>query len=144
MCGRFTQSAPSLEIQKRFGLVLPPKLPHRRYNLAPTDNILIVVPGPNGRTSAQALWGLIPQNAKAANAGAGLINAGVYLMEREVAETIPEGRTISLEMEVLPALVGHGLHAVVGSGPFVDMGTPEGLSAAERLLRAKDTPEPVG
>lgn len=63
----------------------------------------------------------------------GLINAGIYLLEREMAETIPEGRAVSMETEFLPGLIGHGLHAVVGEGPFLDIGTPEAYATISLL-----------
>lgn len=62
--------------------------------------------------------------------GAGLINAGVYLCEREVLATIPTGQMASLESDVFPALIGHGLYAMVGKGPFLDIGTPESYRSA--------------
>lgn len=64
----------------------------------------------------------------------GFINAGIYLMERQVVETIPEGRPVSMETEVFPLLIGHGLYTVVGEGPFLDIGTPEGYVAAEQFF----------
>ena len=65
---------------------------------------------------------------------AGLINAGIYLFEREAAEIIPEGRAVSLETEFFPRLIGHGLYAVVGEGPFLDIGTPEAYNRAQQLF----------
>jgi len=65
---------------------------------------------------------------------AGLINAGIYLLEREVAETIPKGRAVSLETELFPRLIGHGLYAVVGKGPFIDIGTPEAYAKVQRFF----------
>ena len=65
---------------------------------------------------------------------AGLINAGVYLLERQVAETIPDKRAVSLETEFLPELIGHGLFAVVGEGPFLDIGTPETYAIADEFF----------
>jgi mannose-1-phosphate guanylyltransferase len=60
--------------------------------------------------------------------GPGLINGGLYLIERAVVETIPEGRAVSLEREVLPALVDRdgrpGLLGVVCDARFVDIGLP--------------------
>ena len=64
----------------------------------------------------------------------GLINAGVYLLEREVVESIPEGKTYSLETDFFPSLIGHGLYAVLGEGPFLDIGIPETYSLAEEFL----------
>src|SRR5215210_1171847 len=37
------------------------------------------------------------------------INAGAYVLERDVVESIPAGRAVSFEREVFPALVGDGL-----------------------------------
>ena len=65
---------------------------------------------------------------------AGLINAGIYLLEREVVKTIPEGHTVSMETEFFPALIGHGLYAVVGDSPFLDIGTPEAYASAEHFF----------
>lgn len=63
----------------------------------------------------------------------GWINAGVYLFDRKVAEQIPIGQKVSLETEVFPALIGKGLCAVRGEGPFVDIGLPEALRAAQEM-----------
>jgi NDP-sugar pyrophosphorylase family protein len=71
---------------------------------------------------------------KSAEKCAGLINAGIYLLEREVAETIPDGRPVSMETEFFPGLIGHGLYAVVGDGPFLDIGTPEAHAVADELF----------
>ncbi len=65
---------------------------------------------------------------------AGLINAGIYLLERKVAESIPEGRDVSIESEIFPHFIGHGLYAVVGKGPFLDIGTPEAYKLAEHFF----------
>jgi histidinol-phosphate phosphatase family protein len=67
-------------------------------------------------------------------AGAGMISAGVYLMDRDLLAQIPEGRSVSIEREIFPGLVGGGLYALAGDGPFVDIGTPESLAEAERLF----------
>jgi len=65
---------------------------------------------------------------------AGIINAGVYMLERELVNTISEGRTVSLETEFFPTLIGHGLYAVVGDSPLLDIGTPEAYATAESFL----------
>src|SRR5215212_7661467 len=44
------------------------------------------------------------------------INAGAYVVEREVVETIPEGRAVSFEREIFPQLVGHGLYGHLAEG----------------------------
>jgi mannose-1-phosphate guanylyltransferase len=59
-------------------------------------------------------------------AAPGLINAGVYVVERGVLDTIgPAGTTISIEHEVFPRLIGAGLYGHAASGYWLDIGTPE-------------------
>jgi mannose-1-phosphate guanylyltransferase len=53
------------------------------------------------------------------------INAGAYVIEREVIETIPAGRAVSFEREIFPALVGDGLHGYAAEGYWIDIGTPD-------------------
>jgi mannose-1-phosphate guanylyltransferase len=53
------------------------------------------------------------------------INAGAYVIEREVVETIPAGRAVSFERELFPALVGEGLYGFAAEGYWIDIGTPE-------------------
>ncbi len=68
--------------------------------------------------------------------GPGTINAGVYWGRRKDLEALfPRRDVFSLENDVLPRLAGNGLHAVVGSGTFVDIGVPEDYRIAETLLR---------
>jgi mannose-1-phosphate guanylyltransferase len=53
------------------------------------------------------------------------INAGSYVIEREVIEAIPAGRPVSFEREVFPELVGNGLYGYLAEGYWIDIGTPE-------------------
>jgi mannose-1-phosphate guanylyltransferase len=53
------------------------------------------------------------------------INAGAYVVERDVIEAIPAGRPVSFEREVFPALVGDGLYGYAAEGYWIDIGTPE-------------------
>jgi D-glycero-alpha-D-manno-heptose 1-phosphate guanylyltransferase len=72
--------------------------------------------------------------------GPGLINAGVYILRRQVLEEIPAERAVSLEREVLPAQVGRGFTAETGEFPFLDIGTPESYRAAEAFFRKPGGP----
>ena len=62
------------------------------------------------------------------------INAGTYVLEREVLEAVPAGRAVSIEREIFPGLVGHGLYAFELEGYWLDVGTPESYLAAHRDL----------
>ena len=53
------------------------------------------------------------------------INAGAYVIERELVDSIPAGRAVSFEREVFPSLVGDGLYAFDAAGYWIDIGTPE-------------------
>ena len=53
------------------------------------------------------------------------INAGAYVLEREVVEGIEPQRPVSFELEVFPSLVGHGLYGYLAAGYWIDIGTPE-------------------
>jgi NDP-sugar pyrophosphorylase family protein len=64
----------------------------------------------------------------------GTVSAGVYMLEREVVSTIPDGRTFSLETDFFPALIGHGLYAVVRDNPLLDVGTPEAYGTADNFF----------
>ena len=56
--------------------------------------------------------------------GPQLVSAGAYVLERDVLELIPRGRAASLEREVWPALIGHGLYGHHARGYWMDIGTP--------------------
>ena len=59
----------------------------------------------------------------------GLINAGVYVVERELLASLPSDRAVSLEREVFPGLTDGRLQGVELTGPFVDIGVPESYAA---------------
>lgn len=68
-----------------------------------------------------------------ARAGA-FTNVGVYVIERDVLQGAEWPEAFSLEHDVFPGLIGHGLYGFAQSDGFLDIGTPERwLSAAERL-----------
>jgi len=62
------------------------------------------------------------------------INAGAYMLEREVLDGLPGDRAVSFERDVFPALVGTGLHAYKANGHWFDIGTPERYLEATRYL----------
>jgi mannose-1-phosphate guanylyltransferase len=55
-----------------------------------------------------------------------LINAGAYILEREVLDEMgPAGTRISIERDLFPSLVDRGLFGYRASGYWLDIGTPE-------------------
>lgn len=82
--------------------------------------------------------GRIERFAEKGKAGPGLINAGVYVLQRAVVEAIPAGREVSLERETFPSLIGGPFFGEPGAFPFMDIGTPESYAAsAEFFQRSK-------
>jgi len=72
---------------------------------------------------------------KGATARPGWINAGIYLIQRRLLESMPTGQSLSLEREFLPRWLA--TERVLGFrcvGPFLDIGTPESYTAAESFF----------
>lgn len=62
----------------------------------------------------------------------GLVNAGVYIFNREVLKHIPQG-PCSLERQVFPEMLENGVYAVEQRGMFIDIGTPEDYARARTI-----------
>ena len=65
--------------------------------------------------------------------GRGLINAGIYVINRDVLDDFPDGKH-SIEHQIFPAYVHKGLFGKVIQGSFLDIGTPQSYHAAQTLL----------
>jgi NDP-sugar pyrophosphorylase family protein len=66
-----------------------------------------------------------------ATAGA-LINAGIYVFDRTVLGLIPPPPpAVSLERQILPALIGRGLFGFASDAFFIDIGIPEDYALAQ-------------
>jgi mannose-1-phosphate guanylyltransferase len=77
------------------------------------------------------------------------INAGVYVLERELLDLIPKGQPCSMEREFFPLLLERGLpfYGFVSAGYWLDIGTPaKYLQAQQDLLarRVRAHVEPAG
>jgi NDP-sugar pyrophosphorylase family protein len=62
----------------------------------------------------------------------GIVNAGVYVFDRNILEHVPEGPA-SLERDVFPRVLNHGVYALEQHGIFIDIGTPEDYARAQHL-----------
>ena len=82
MCGRYSLTTPVEGIRRLFDFAELPNLP-ARYNIAPTQEALVVRRGGDGRREIALLrWGLVPSWAKDPSTGSRLINAR--------AKTVPD------------------------------------------------------
>lgn len=91
--------------------------------------------GRYGRVRVGAFEQVVGFDEKQADGGPGWINAGVYLLDREVLDDIRADGPVSLEREVMPGWVARGLvHGYRQKGRFLDIGTPESYACAEALF----------
>ena len=89
-----------------------------RYGVVPTDaegRVVGFVEKPDSE-SAPSRW----------------INAGTYVLEPSILDRIPDGRPVSIEREVFPAMATERrLHAVRSDAYWIDTGTPEAYIRAQ-------------
>ena len=85
----------------------------RAYGLVPTDHA--------GRVTAFLEKPKTDEEIVTKN-----INAGCYVFRRSVIDSIPAGRSVSVERETFPGLLSSGalVTGVVDSGYWLDLGTP--------------------
>lgn len=97
-------------------------------------------PSQYGLVETTADGRIVGFHEKPGRSTSGAVNAGIYIFDRKVLHRIPTQRPVSLEREILPQLVRQKLYAVAGTGPFVDIGTPAGYRAANRLFAQRAQP----
>jgi putative SOS response-associated peptidase YedK len=75
MCGRYTNTSGPEELNDRFRVPIPFSEGTRRFNVAPTEQVLAIL-APKGEPEARLLrWGLVPHWASDLKGGARMINA---------------------------------------------------------------------
>ena len=67
--------------------------------------------------------------------GPGYINAGVYLIKRELLDAFPSGSRFSFETDVMQPMVGRRtVAAFTATQGFIDIGVPEDYARAQHAL----------
>jgi len=75
VCGRYTNTAGPQELDERFKVPITSDAGTRRFNIAPTEEVLAIV-SPKGQAQARLLrWGLVPPWAEDLKGSAKMINA---------------------------------------------------------------------
>lgn len=64
----------------------------------------------------------------------GYINAGMYVFERRLFDSIKDGKVLSLEKELLPLFLKKKIYGYVSNGKFIDIGIPETYITANSYL----------
>lgn len=110
------------------------------YRVAKADVSMVVSP-PDGRGDAGSVYvgpaGYVQKFAeKQGFSEEACINAGIYVVSRELLRSIPSGAMVSLENELFPRWLGEGsrLKAFVGAHRCVDIGTPDRYQSAQQIL----------
>lgn len=81
-------------------------------------------------------FGMAPSN---------LINAGIYIMEPEIFDYIPDGRKVRIETEVFPKLAEEQkLYGFESHGFWMDIGEPQDYLIANALMLSKGSPNECG
>jgi NDP-sugar pyrophosphorylase family protein len=97
--------------------------------LVQTENV-----GRYGAVEVDGVGSVVSFMEKGSQSGEGMINAGIYLIPRQVIESISSGSPVSLERDVFPALIGKGLNAFHHYGRFIDIGIPSDYYSASSFL----------
>ncbi len=68
--------------------------------------------------------------------GCEYMNAGIYMLSREILYDIPAGIQVSLEHDMFPRWLQEGKHiqSVIDPGKCIDIGTPERYWLAQTIL----------
>jgi putative SOS response-associated peptidase YedK len=100
MCGRYTNTAGPEELNDRFKVPIESDAGTRRFNIAPTEEVLAIV-APKGAPQARLLrWGLVPTWAKDVKSSAKMINARMETVATTPAyrNLIPKGSRRALQI----------------------------------------------
>ncbi len=65
----------------------------------------------------------------------GIVNGGVYLFSQAALQYFPDGPA-SLEKDVIPLLLDHGVYAAEQDGMFIDIGVPDDYARAQSLRQS--------
>jgi putative SOS response-associated peptidase YedK len=111
MCGRFTLTSDSHALHAEFGIEQIPPDYRPRYNIAPTQPVLAIVPDAQGWCARSLIWGLVPHWSKDRNSATRHINAR--------AESLLEKRTFRAAFEQRRCLIiADGFFEWEKAGPY--------------------------
>jgi NDP-sugar pyrophosphorylase family protein len=112
-------------------------LAHHRAGGVPATLALVQVPQA-GRFGAATLdaRGYVIRFAEKKRRGAGLVNAGIYVLEPQIFDHFPARVPLSLEDDIFPTLAAQRLlRGDVSEGYHIDIGTPESYAQFQKDVR---------
>jgi D-glycero-alpha-D-manno-heptose 1-phosphate guanylyltransferase len=116
---------------------------HRWHSRKNASNTIVLAHVPDtgryGRVVVDERDAVVHFEEKNRHNAPGWISAGVYLLERKTIDGIPADRSVSIEKETFPGLIGCGFYGYKTTGHFIDIGTPASYAQAEQVLSKKVT-----
>ena len=97
-----------------------------------------------GRVKVDKNGRVLSFEEKGQNTESGWINAGIYLLKKELLKIIPAKVFYSLERKFLPMLVKKGLFGYLQQTEFIDIGTPVSYSSAEEFFSGASRQKTLG
>ena len=87
-----------------------------------------VVLGADGRVKTFAEKRVVPESR--------YLSTGIYLLNKTLIGTVPDGEKVSLEEQILPKWLAEGkrVDAFIFNGACIDIGTPERYEKAQHIL----------
>jgi len=62
------------------------------------------------------------------------INAGIYILDRDIFSMIPPNKKTSLEYDLFPRIVKREIYGYIADEQLIDIGTPDGYKKAKVIL----------
>jgi len=91
-----------------------------------------------GRVEVDSTGKVLNFAEKGNSTGVGWINAGIYLIKRELISEIRNDQAISLEKEILPTWIeDKTVYSYRTQGKFIDIGTPASYALAQSFFGVK-------
>ena len=88
-----------------------------------------------GRVENNSQGIILKFDEKRGGSGPGLINAGIYFINKKLIFSIPSKKCVSLEQDMFPLWIGQKLYGFATEGTFIDIGTPEDYAKATLFLK---------
>jgi len=97
-----------------------------------------------GSVSLDGLQKITDFNEKIDGKSVNLINAGIYLMKKDIFAYMPKQKKFSLEYELFPQIIKNRCYGFLTESELIDIGTPERYEKAINLLKSDSTDERGG
>lgn len=80
---------------------------------------------------------IVSFNEKCDLNSAGLINAGIYLLDRQLFDQVEHNKIISMEKDLLPEMIKTDAYGYITEGRFIDIGLPETYEKVDDYLQER-------